>query len=480
VSSLHRPILALATTLLSGCGVIAGTLIDTAEQATTYPLKEWVFMGAYRYDNAWEDPWEELPLERDDGEVLVGLCFSGGGSRSAMFATCVLDALGRTTIPGSQQTWLDEIDAISGVSGGSLAAAYYVLNRHRDGFPAGHEPFFQRMRADMGLDFELRAIGRLLFMGYGFPLVLTHYDRGDLMASVWDSNFFDGLTFGDLDPAAPDLLLNATCYDTGQKFVFTPLPLRSLNGAAWFQQKAADRLLTHDYGVGHVPFESLTFEALDSSVAKCPISTGVVASAAVPNLLGPITLRDHRWQRDLHLGDGGIYDNHGLEAMVQVMLRRLEDDPTRRAVILVVDGTGFFETGHGAGALDNVAAFSDRTVTIAWLRAASYAEPAYQDLKDRLQLRVISLYDETGLDEEPPVNAAQAFVRDLASKTASLVDDLNLRLRGVGTRFSLDDQAAADIERVAPRIVRAALERVDVEALRTPREPSASESPSED
>lgn len=460
-----RLLAALALLAAPGCGVVAGTIIDSAEAIATYPIKEWVFMGAWRYDNAWDDPWTPLELAHDEGDVLVGVCLSGGGSRSAYFATCVLDELGRTRIPGTDRTWLDEVDLISSVSGGSLAAAYYVANRRREGWPAEHDAFFARMRRDMSLDFETRALLRIL-CGWGLPLALTHYDRGDLMAAVWDSNFFDDLTFGDLPADAPALLINAASYDTGQRFVFTRLPLRELNGSRLFEELAGERLLTRGYGPGHVPLRAMSMESLGSSIARCPLTTGVVASAAVPNLLGPVVLRDRINQRDVHLGDGGIYDNHGLETMVAVMARRLEERPGRRAVIFVVDGTGFFDTeSEDAGDMETVADFSDRPVTIAWLRASAYAEPFFRRASrtggggPAIEFVPISLYDDAAFREHPDGDEglAAALGRLARAGTIGLVEDLNARLRAVGTRFMIEEDDALAIDAATPAIVRAAL-----------------------
>lgn len=455
-------LLLLLALSLAGCGVIAGTVVDATEAVVTYPVKEWVFLGAWRHDNAWDDAWAPLPDTHDEGEVLVGLCFSGGGSRSAYFATCVLDELSRTKVPGTDRAWLDEVDWISSVSGGSLAATYFCANRRREGWPAEDRPFFARMREDMARDFETRALLRIL-LGWGFPLVLTHYDRGDLMAAVWDSNFFDDLTFGDLPPDGPALLVNATCYDTGQRFVFTREELTDLHGARVFDDLAKERLLTRGYGPGHLPFRAMSMETLGSSIARCPLTTGIVASAAVPNLLGPVTLRDRtRDDRHIHLGDGGIYDNHGLETMVAVMARRLERGPAKRAVIFIVDATAFFDTeAEDAGDLETVAEFSDRPVTIAWLRASGFAEPLFRAKDLGLEFVPISLHDDAALREQADDGRGLgAALKDLArDATVGLVEDLNARLRAVGTRFMIADEDAEAIDHATPAIVRRALGR---------------------
>ncbi len=69
---------------------------------------------------------------RRDGqsqEVLLYLTFSGGGTRAAAFSYGVLEELRdtRVTFDGKERRLLDEVDAISAVSGGSFTAGYYGL-----------------------------------------------------------------------------------------------------------------------------------------------------------------------------------------------------------------------------------------------------------------------------------------------------------------------------------------------------------------
>ena len=66
---------------------------------------------------------------RDVGDVLLFVAFSGGGTRAASFAYGVMEELRDTEIGSGAESrrLLDEVDGISGVSGGSFPAAYYGL-----------------------------------------------------------------------------------------------------------------------------------------------------------------------------------------------------------------------------------------------------------------------------------------------------------------------------------------------------------------
>src|SRR6266496_4078151 len=59
------------------------------------------------------------PIDHDN---LIVLAFSGGGTRAAAFSYGVLEALRRTAIVGPEGTkrLLDQVDVITGVSGGSF------------------------------------------------------------------------------------------------------------------------------------------------------------------------------------------------------------------------------------------------------------------------------------------------------------------------------------------------------------------------
>lgn len=67
--------------------------------------------------------------ENKPDDILLLLAFSGGRTRAAAFSYGVLEALRDTTfeVEGKKRRLLDEVDAISSVSGGSVTAAAYGL-----------------------------------------------------------------------------------------------------------------------------------------------------------------------------------------------------------------------------------------------------------------------------------------------------------------------------------------------------------------
>ena len=105
--------------------------------------------------------------ERD---VLVGVALSGGGSRAALFGAAGLEALSGVRTAGGTSL-LEQVSLLSSVSGGSLAASYYVLNKPPKDVPvltpAGglsepYRAFFDEYRAKLSQDFEGALIRRQL------------------------------------------------------------------------------------------------------------------------------------------------------------------------------------------------------------------------------------------------------------------------------------------------------------------------------
>ena len=77
------------------------------------------------YDPTYGYRAERIHQQRQIGDVVLLLAFSGGGTRAAALAYAVLQELRDTEITraGERVRLLDEVDIISSVSGGSFTAA---------------------------------------------------------------------------------------------------------------------------------------------------------------------------------------------------------------------------------------------------------------------------------------------------------------------------------------------------------------------
>ena len=248
-------------------------------------------------------------------DLMLVLSFSGGGTRAAAFSYGVLEGLRATEVPigGKKRRLLDEVDVISGVSGGSFTAAYYGL--YGDRIFEDYESRFlkKNVQGDILTAMFLNPIN-------WFRLSSPNFDRSDLAAEYYDENVFDRKTFGDiLERKGPLILINATDMSMGSRFVF------------------------------HQRY----FDAICSDLSKFPVARACAASSAVPGVLTPITVKNYagscgfvlptmrgtesrnfrvREMREhmelvldvkkksyFHLIDGGVADNLGLRSLEETV-----------------------------------------------------------------------------------------------------------------------------------------------------------------
>lgn len=191
------------------------------------------------------DALADLP----DDDVMIGLAFSGGGTRAAAFSFGVLKELARTELPsGRGRTLLEKVDIVTGVSGGSVTAAYFGLRRR-----AALDDFRER--------FLVQDAEAALNTAVSFGNIAKAFGggvNGDAPFRQWlDANLFDGATFGALlSRRRPQVVINASDIYNRTPFVFTPS----------------------------------TFAAMCSDLARYPLSSAVAASAAVPLAFAPVVL----------------------------------------------------------------------------------------------------------------------------------------------------------------------------------------------
>lgn len=282
---------------------------------------------------------------RSDDITLV-LAFSGGGSRAAALSYGVLEGLRDTTITidDKEVKLLDEVDMITSVSGGSFTAAYYGL--HGDKIFENFEKDF--LRRDY--------VSEWLY-GVASPLLwFSDKGRTDIATRIYEQRLFKNATFADLSQKdGPLILINASDLGGGIRFSFI-----------------------QEY-----------FDLLCSNIASFPIARAVTASSAVPVMLNPVVLKNHKGcynpaqnylekldeshieeaklaphlvetvktlrsynNRDerqyIHLVDGGITDNLGLMAFYELVeigggitnfMERIGSKPSKRLVIISVNAS---------------------------------------------------------------------------------------------------------------------------------------------
>ena len=145
----------------------------------------------YRYETRWEH------RHVYDDENVVILAFSGGGTRAAAFAYGALEALRRMELilpTGKNIRMLDEVDIVTGVSGGAFTALAFGL--YGDKLFDDYEQRF--LKRNVEGEIAARAFNPL-----NWPkLVTTGWGRPELAAELYDEILFHGATFADLNRGA--------------------------------------------------------------------------------------------------------------------------------------------------------------------------------------------------------------------------------------------------------------------------------------
>jgi NTE family protein len=199
----------------------------------------------------------EMALGRDAppsyDNTVIAVAFSGGGTRAAAFSYGVLQGFDETHLPNGSgaSSLLDRIDFVSGVSGGSILAAYYGLKKRQALVDFKQRFLLANAQEDLQMDLGLLNIAKGLQGGVNDS---TKFPR-------WlDAHLYDHATFKDLYAAqGPEVWINASDIYNRTAFIF-----------------------------GTVGFSALCSDLLDY-----PISLAVAASAAVPVIFAPVVIQNY-------------------------------------------------------------------------------------------------------------------------------------------------------------------------------------------
>ncbi|MCF7854840.1 MAG: patatin-like phospholipase family protein [Candidatus Pacebacteria bacterium] len=268
-------------------------------------------------------------------DLALAVAISGGGHRAGNFAAGVLLALEEFTLDnGKPVNLLNEVDYFSTVSGGGFPVAVYLSTRmdygdsrsysFRDALSQADGRYLKNLRRDYQITLLEAAVT---------PKCIGFHDAGDLLEETFDDFLLGAsyragtrsLTLNDIfrpkESGAPVTLpywfANATIYENGCRFVFTPGLLRE------YDVKAC----TH------------RFEEVDLTAdpGRMPLAVGLKTSASFPVLI-PATTFTCRDTVDplnpyLHLVDGGLVDNQGIYTAFEV----LRQDSAKHKILLVID-----------------------------------------------------------------------------------------------------------------------------------------------
>lgn len=229
-----------------------------------------------------------------ENDLQIGIALSGGGVRAAVFH---LGVLGRLAEDGL----LEKITRISTVSGGTLVTGL-IYSIAGNKWPTSdlylNKCLVQTRNYLTTTDIQRQA----LFHGGFHPIDLIQR-RANLIAKSIQDCWGISISLNDI-PLNPRWILNATTYESGKNWRFMP------------QRRMGDYIVNY---IAH-PDISLT--------------DAMAASAAYPSLIGPLVLdtKDYSWFKfegqeqittqpqfkKLHLWDGGVYDNLGVEALFKI------------------------------------------------------------------------------------------------------------------------------------------------------------------
>lgn len=318
--------------MLTGCTSYG--VIDNESQAVSENSEGNYSLQGYQADSSRSD------------EITLVLAFSGGGSRAAALSYGVMESLRDTHVmlDGQQVRLLDQVDMITSVSGGSFTSAYYGL-------------YGDRLFDDFEDDFLHRDYVTEWLYGMASPLLwFSEQGRTDLATQLYEERLFKGATFADLkNNDGPLIVMNATDMGGGIRFSFV-----------------------QEY-----------FDLICSNIASYPIARAVTASSAVPVMLSPVVLKNHKGclnpsqfylneleagnlteaklsphllstidslksyqnkddRQFIHLVDGGITDNLGLMAFYEMVeisggiesfMQLIGTKPSSRLVIISVNAS---------------------------------------------------------------------------------------------------------------------------------------------
>jgi predicted acylesterase/phospholipase RssA len=290
----------------------------------------------------------DLGDREEPADRILGVALSGGGSRAAVFGAAALEAL-------SEHGILGQVSHLSSVSGGSLAASYFLVQppsceetATQEAEQACWHDYFSEFKGQMRANYWRRMLLRNS-RPWRFSSATR---RATSLQEVLDNRFLHGKTFGELG-SRPVLLINATSYDETRRFVFSNACLAegAVDPSGGSTAHAGKRYrIMAEKALAQRALQAFTFsrpQCIRPVPSDLPVSLAVSTSAAFPPLTGPVSIEapsacdggEPEWW---HLGDGGVIENSGTDSLEEILLRRLTDEgpPLKKALILSVDAGG--------------------------------------------------------------------------------------------------------------------------------------------
>jgi hypothetical protein len=313
-----------------------------------------------------------LPVQRADAmgpcgtavperDLLLGVALSGGGSRAALFGAAGLEALaGIRTADGD--SLIDKVSHLSSVSGGSIAATYYALKKpghdvkvlNADGTVSdAYRAFFEQYRTDVSQDFETSLIWRQLLSFRWINSALA----ARTLAEILQERLYGDARLQDISARekvgdSPGLIVNTTLYNNGRRLALTSLPAEAFDYD--FFEDLERSLQQRGRVMEASPYirerwkllRPMTPLELHIDPCQALLAGVATASASFPPLVGPITMKVADREEYWHAGDGGLYENSGIESLLLLYLNQLQEKRTKRALVIAFDSSFPFSVGE--------------------------------------------------------------------------------------------------------------------------------------
>lgn len=285
-------------------------------------------------------------VSTDDPSLLMFVALSGGGTRAATMSWETLKylksvpyafiAADGTTV---RSNLADQIDYISGISGGSFAAAAWLLYRDR-------MEDFDRVFIERNVQCDI--IRQIFLSADLFKLPSPYYNRINVASEYYDEKIFMKKTFADLS-SHPVLWINSTHLALGLRFTYTDPYFRMLNSDI------------RSYPVGYACAASSAFPVLLDPMTLKNYGTELGDEELLKNMKYRVALENSReniendyycktvrffnCKKNLwhHMADGGIVDNQGLQAILDefrtngIINKAVNNRQMRRLVIINVN-----------------------------------------------------------------------------------------------------------------------------------------------
>jgi hypothetical protein len=209
-----------------------------------------------------------------------------------------------------------------------------------------YRAFFDQYRAELSQDFETSLIWRQLLSFRWINSALAAKTLSEILrAKLYGDARLQDLSARAKAGDAPDIIINTTLYNNGRRLAITSLPAEAFEYD--FFADLDRSLQRRGQPTDETPYIRERWKFLrpmtpiEIGIDPCPagLAGAATASASFAPLIGPSTFRIGDKEAYWHVGDGGLYENSGVESLLFLYLKQLQTKKTKRALIIALDSS---------------------------------------------------------------------------------------------------------------------------------------------